>query len=128
MELNRPKYRIYKFYPSREHDFDSDKVHHSYIAGYQFHKMITKTTSAPIAMRTILNISDAIDSITYIENDEAMVKYEKQRQWFKEQGKVNDKGKVDELLLFHGTALASLDNILSSPICFHAHRILQDYN
>ena len=125
---NRPKYRIYKFYPSREHDFDSDKVHHSYIAGYQFHKMITKTTSAPIAMRTILNMSDAIESITYIENDEAMVKYEKQRELFKEQGKVNDQGKVDELLLFHGTAVASLDNILSSNFVLDAAPIQQNSN
>lgn len=125
---NQLKYRIYKFFPSREHDFDTEKVHHSYIAGYQFHKMITKTTSAPIAMRTILNMSDAIESITYIENDEAMTKYEKQRELFKQHGKVNENGKVDEVLLFHGTAVASLDNILSSNFILDAAPIQQNSN
>ena len=120
------KYKIYKFYPSRQHDFDTDKVHHSYIAGYQFHKMITKTTSAPIAMRTILNMSDAIESITYIENDESTMQYEEQRKLFKQQGKVNKDGKVDEMLLFHGTAISSLDNILASNFVVDAIPVQQN--
>lgn len=125
---NQPKYRSYKFIPSREHEFEMGKVYHSYIAGYQFHKMIMKTTSAPMAMRTILNISDAIHSINYIENDEIMMKYEKQRQLFKEQGKVNNHGEVDELLLFHGTSVANLDKILSSNFNLDANPIQQHYN
>merc|ERR1711923_147256 len=124
--LNQPKYRVYKFFPSRQHDFDTDKVHHSYIAGYQFHKMITKTTSAPIAMRTILNMSDAIESITYIENDESTMQYEEQRKLFKQQGKVNKDGKVDEMLLFHGTAISSLDNILASNFVVDAIPVQQN--
>ena len=111
---SKPKYRSYKFFPCRNHDFDIDKVQHSYIAGYQFHKMITKATSAPIAMRTILNMSEAVESITYIENDESTKRYEEQRELFKKSGKVNDMGKVDEMLLFHGTAVASIENILES--------------
>lgn len=117
---SKPKYRSYKFLPCRNHDFDMDKVQHSYIAGYQFHKMITKATTAPIAMRTILNMSDAIDSITYIENDETTSKYEEQRDLFVKEGKVNDTGKVEEMLLFHGTAVASLENILSSNFMLDA--------
>ena len=123
-----PKYRSYNFIPSREHDFDMGKVYHSYIAGYQFHKMIMKTTSAPVSMRTILNVSDAIHSIKYIENDEIMMKYEKQRQLFKEQGKVNNHGEVDELLLFHGTSVANLDNILSYNFNLDANPIQQHHN
>ena len=117
---SKPKYRSYKFFPCRNHDFDIDKVQHSYIAGYQFHKMITKATSAPIAMRTILNMSDAIDSITYIENDETTKRYEEQRDLFLKEGKVNETGKVDEMLLFHGTAMASLENILASNFLLEA--------
>lgn len=109
-----PKYRKYQFFPCAHHDFDIDKVQHSYIAGYQFHKMITKATTAPIAMRTILNMSDSIESITYIENDESTRRYEEQRSLFQKSGKVNETGKVDEMLLFHGTAVASLDKILES--------------
>ena len=117
---SKPKYRSYKFFPCRNHDFDIDKVQHSYIAGYQFHKMITKKTSAPIAMRTILNMSDAIDSITYIENDETTKRYGEQRDLFLKEGKVNDTGKVEEMLLFHGTAVASMDNILASNFLLDA--------
>ena len=123
-----PKYRSYNFTPSREHDFNMEKVYHSYIAGYQFHKMIMKTSSAPMAMRTILNISDAIHNIKYIENDEIMMKYEKQRQLFKEQGKVNNHGEVDELLLFHGTSAANLDKILSTNFDLDANPSQQHYN
>ena len=123
-----PKYRSYNFTPSREHDFNMEKVYHSYIAGYQFHKMIMKTSSAPMAMRTILNISDAIHNIKYIENDEIMMKYEKQRQLFKEQGKVNNHGEVDELLLFHGTSAANLDKILSNNFDLDANPSQQHYN
>ena len=123
-----PKYRSYTFTPSREHDFDMEKVYHSYIAGYQFQKMIMKTTSAPVAMRTILNISDAIHSIVYIENDEIMMKYEKQKQLFKEQGKVNNRGEVDELLLFHGTSVSNLDKILSTNFDLDANPIQQHIN
>eukprot|EP00092_Neocalanus_flemingeri_P054448 GFUD01064117.1.p1 GENE.GFUD01064117.1~~GFUD01064117.1.p1 ORF type:complete len:696 (+),score=180.27 GFUD01064117.1:93-2180(+) len=104
----QPKFQSYKFYPSRQHDFNKDKVIHSYIAGYQFHKMITKLSNAPVPMRTILNMSDAIESITYIENKELTETYEKEKDLFKKQGK------VEEMLLFHGTAVASLDSILTS--------------
>jgi len=124
--LNQPKYRVYKFFPSRQHDFATEKVHHSYIAGYQFHKMITKSTSAPIAMRTILNMSDAIESITYIENDALNSIYEQQRELFQQQGKVNENGKVDEMLLFHGTAVSSLDSILSSNFMVDAMPVQQN--
>merc|ERR1719320_712080 len=97
-----------------EIEHELDKVIHSYIAGYQFHKMISKSSNAPVPLRTILNTSDAIESITYIENDESTAAYEKQKALFKEQGKLNKDGKVDELLLFHGTAVSSIDSILST--------------
>lgn len=111
---HQKKFESYKFVPSREHEFDKDKVIHSYIAGYQFHKMISKSSNAPVPLRTILNTSDAIESITYIENNDSTAAYEKQKDLFKEQGKLNEDGKVDELLLFHGTAVSSIDSILST--------------
>jgi len=111
---HQKKFKPYKFVPSRDHEFDKDKVIHSYIAGYQFHKMISKSSNAPVPLRTILNTSDAIESITYIENNESTAAYEKQKALFKEQGKLNKDGKVDELLLFHGTAVSSIDSILST--------------
>ena len=123
--LREPKYRLYKYLPTCHHDFVSEKVHHSYIAGYQFHKMITKSTSAPIAMRTILNFSDAIESISYIENDALTFIYEAQRELFKKQGKINEYGKVDEMLLFHGTNESSIDRILSSNFLVDAMPIQQ---
>jgi len=112
---NEPKFKLYTFYPSRKHDFDSQKVHHSYIAGYQFHKMITKQISkAPVPLKKIFNISDAIESIKYIENKETSKTYNLQKENFRKQGKVNEHGNVEELLLFHGTASSSLEGIISS--------------
>eukprot|EP00092_Neocalanus_flemingeri_P102324 GFUD01130881.1.p1 GENE.GFUD01130881.1~~GFUD01130881.1.p1 ORF type:complete len:702 (+),score=200.18 GFUD01130881.1:81-2186(+) len=110
----QPKFKSYKFFPSRKHDFNMDKVIHSYIAGYQFHKMITKLSNSPVPMRTILNMSDAIESITYIENKESTEAYKKQKDVFEKQGKVDENINVEEMLLFHGTAVASLDSILNS--------------
>ena len=76
--------------------------------------MVSKLTTAPVAMRSIPNISEAIESISYIENDELLSKYEFQRQLFVNQGKVSEDGRVHEFLLFHGTAISSLDSILSN--------------
>ena len=67
-KIHKPKFKSYRFSQSREHEFDKENVIHSYIAGYQFHKMITKSSNAPVPLRTIMNTSDAIESITYIEN------------------------------------------------------------
>ena len=84
-----------------------DKAVHSYIAGYQFHKMITKNSNTPVPMRTVLNISDAIQSIIYIENTESSATYENQKESFKQTGTVGKNGKVEEMLLFHRTAVSS---------------------
>jgi len=108
------KFKEYTFYPSRKHDFKVDKVAHSYIAGYQFHKMIGKNPNAPVTLRKILNTSDAIHSIKYIENPEISAAYEQQKEIFRKQGKVDESGKVEELLLFHGTTSTNLDSILAS--------------
>ena len=85
-ETNRkfqPAFRCYKFFPSRTHEFNMENVVHSYIAGYQFHKMITKMLNAPVPMRIVLNTSDAIESITYIENKQSSAAYEIQKEIFK---------------------------------------------
>lgn len=112
---NEQKFKLYTFYPSRKHDFDTQKVHHSYIAGYQFHKMITKQISkAPVPLKKIFNTSDAIESIKYIENKETSKTYNMMKESFRKQGKVNEHGNVEELLLFHGTAMSSLEGIISS--------------
>eukprot|EP00090_Calanus_glacialis_P021862 TRINITY_DN33717_c0_g1_i1.p1 TRINITY_DN33717_c0_g1~~TRINITY_DN33717_c0_g1_i1.p1 ORF type:complete len:721 (-),score=164.97 TRINITY_DN33717_c0_g1_i1:237-2399(-) len=113
-EKHQPKFKSYKFFPSRTHEFNKEKVIHSYIAGYQFHKMITRSSNVPVPLRTILNISEAIESITYIENNESTTTYKKQKDAFKQQGKFDKNAKVEELLLFHGTAVSSLDSILTT--------------
>ena len=81
-KMNQPKYKSYRFSPSREQEFDKENVIHSYIAGYQFHKMITKSSNAPVPLRTIMNTSDAIKSITYIENHELSAGYKNQKKMF----------------------------------------------
>ena len=65
-------------------------------------------------MRTILNKSDSIECIWYIENDNLISNYNKQKELFKNQGKVNDRGEVEEILLFHGTHPCNLENIVNS--------------
>ena len=61
--------------------------------------MMTKTSASPVAIRTVLNMCDAIESIIYIENKESFAAY----------GTVGQNGKVEELLLLHGTAVSSLE-------------------
>ena len=122
-ETNRkfqPAFRCYKFFPSRTHEFNMENVVHSYIAGYQFHKMITKMFNAPVPMRIVLNTSDAIESITYIENKQSSAAYEIQKEIFKKEGKLGNNGKVEEMLLFHGTAVSSVIRILTTNFILDA--------
>jgi len=115
-----PKYKTYTFHPSRKHDFNTENIVHSYIAGYQFHKMITKSTKAPVPMRKILNVNDAIESITYIENEDSKKEYEKQKELFRQRGNLDKDGKVEELLLFHGTVTANLSSIVTNNFDINA--------
>ena len=76
--------------------------------------MITKTSAAPVQMIRVLNMSDAIESIIYIDNKESSAAYEKQKESFKQNGTIGKNGKVEEMLLFHGTAVSSLESIIAT--------------
>lgn len=95
------------------HDFDEENVNHYYIAASQFYKMLHKQHSFPGA-RSITNQSDAIESIQYCVNTNSQKAFNRQRQLFKDQGKVKDGGKVKELLLFHGTDCSNIDSIFNT--------------
>ena len=101
------KYRSYHFDPSQSHDFSNRKMHHFYVAGYQFYKMVNKQTKAPHPLRGIRNLHDSIESITYIENDQTSRKYNQQKEEFQ------CTGTATEMLLFHGTSQFSLHKLLT---------------
>jgi len=106
-------YQKFRFAPSRHLELDSDHAIHKYIAGYQFYRTMMKWTdpgaSFPIPLRKVENPHDAIASIDYIRNPQIEEGYEAEKKRFKIEGK-----QVAETLLFHGTAVASVDSILKN--------------
>lgn len=101
-------YTTTTFFPDRTHEFEGKDVIHSYIAGYQFHKMINRW-NANIPMRKVVNTSNAIESITYINHPRLEREYEAKKVEFR-----RTHGQDSEVLMFHGTALASIENILEN--------------
>ena len=105
----------YRFFPSsKQHEFDDEEhlVHES-IAGYQFHKMISKwsdpASSIPVPLRTVSNPSDAIAHIDYIKNSKLEKIFEAQKERFLQENK-----DVKEVLLFHGTSASCVESILKT--------------
>ena len=106
-------YQRFRFAPSWNLELDDEHAIHKYIAGYQFYKMMMKWSedgaSFPVPLRKVENPHDAIASIDYIRNPQLEQEYETQKRSFAIEGKP-----VVEELLFHGTAVASVDSILKT--------------
>ena len=102
-----------RFVPSEEPDFDEDHVVHFYRAAYQYHKMISMWSEPsrpfPIPLRKVTDVSDSIAHIDYIINPQLEKQFEEQKNAFRQENK-----EVEEVLLFHGTAVASVDSILQT--------------
>ena len=106
--------KLFKYYPSKSHDFSRENSKHAYIGGYQFHKMMSDLPKNSSPLRKIPNVGDSIETIIYVENKQLKQTYEDQRRSFKHQGKVNEAGTVDELLLFHGTTTSCIQDIIKN--------------
>ena len=104
----------YQFFPSKEHLIEEDKKIHYYIASYYFHKMLSKITNKGLPKKLIINPCDAIESITYINNEKLETDYAVQKEAFKQQNKVDQQGEVAELFLFHGTSFENIDSIITN--------------
>ena len=113
-EEKTPHIRFHKLFPSRDHNFKKENSEHLYIAGYQFHKMTSNPPYRNVPLRRIPDVEDAIDTITYIENEALIKTYESQRKTFQYQGKVNRQGLVNEMLLFHGTSWSCVHQIATN--------------
>ena len=99
--INKVKYSDFQS-PTRNISNRSIDIHF-YIAAYYFYKMID-SESSPIATRRLKDLNKAIKSIEYIENERLELAYETQRRKFREEGKLENDGRVKELFLFHGTS------------------------
>ena len=109
-------YKKYRFFPSASHQHELEEEEHMVhksIAGYQFHKMISKwsepASSIPVPLRTVSNPSDAIAHIDYIKNSKLEKIYEAQKERFLLENK-----DVKEVLLFHGTSASCVESILKT--------------
>lgn len=119
-EQSMPAFSCFKFVPSRSHEFKRDKVEHAYIAGYQFYKMMSKPLDVSLPKRTTSGSVDIIESITYVQNDRLTANYEKRKERFKKKGIIDEFGNVQEMLLFHGTSLSSVEGILANNFIIDA--------
>ena len=114
-ETNAPNnIKLFKYFPSKSHDLSRENSKNVYIAGYQFHKMMSDLPKNSTPLRKISNVGETIETIIYIENKQQEQTYEDQRTSFKFQGKVNKTGIVDELLLFHGTTNSCIQDIIKN--------------
>ena len=119
-DQSMPAFSCFKFVPSRSHEFKKDKVEHAYIAGYQFYKMMSKPLDISLPKRITSDSVDIIESITYVQNDRLTANYEKRKERFEKKGMINEFGNVQELLLFHGTSLSSVEGILANNFIIDA--------
>ena len=102
------------FFPSNESLIPEDKKIHYFICSSKFHRMISKMINTALPRKLITNSCDSIESITYIENKSLEAAYEKQKEIFKHEKKVDDNNNAKEVLLFHGTAVENIDSIISN--------------
>ena len=126
--FREPEAKYHRFIPSRTHDFDRIHAKHAYIAGYQYHKMMARHPNNNTPIRKILNISESIEAITYIDNFSNTSTYEACKTLFKFQGKVDSHGDVEELLLFHGTNWSCVASIGRNNFDINAIPQQQDKN
>ena len=119
-DQSMPSFSCFKFVPSRSHEFKKEKVEHAYIAGYQFYKMMSKPLDISLPKRSTSGGADTIESITYVQNDRLTANYEKRKERFKNKGILDEFGNVQEMLLFHGTSLSSVEGILAKNFLIDA--------
>jgi len=107
------KFQKFRLNPSDVEEVNVEHAVHGYIAGYQFHKMITEWSSGafpvPVPLREVTNPSEAIAYVEYIKNPELEKQFSAQKEMFMRENK-----EVKETLLFHGTAVSCVDSILQS--------------
>ena len=114
----RPKYFTkHQIFPSQEMFVPPDQMLHYYIASNHFFKMISKPINKACFIKEISDPSEAIESITYVQNKTLEEAFENQKRRFKEEGKVDAYGNVRETLLFHGTSEESIENIIDVNFC-----------
>ena len=113
-QSNLPGLKAYQAHPvflpySPEHKYrNSDAVHHYRVANYQFQEMAkTSNSSSPFPSRDIKNVKDSIQSVTFIENKQNELTFEKQRKLFAKQGKLNKAGQVEERYFIWSTSVLS---------------------
>ena len=106
------KIKIYPLNLYSGHIYNNNRGMHYYIAGHQFHRMLSQWANAPVHVRNIIDPANAIETISYIENTEQYQAYYATKERYLREAKVNRDGEVVEQLLFHGTSLSSLESIL----------------
>ena len=114
------KVRFHKFIAPRGNVLNSSIATHFYISAYYFHKMITKLGKLSVPLRRLINLENAITSITHIENEKSAQTFENQKRKFEEEKIVDVDGHVKELFLFHGTSLSNLHRIASENFIIDA--------
>merc|ERR1712106_627246 len=70
------KIQTQKIFPTQELRIPEAMKLHYYIASIQFHKMITKIPNPALPRKTVINPSDAIESIIYIHNEHTEAEYD----------------------------------------------------
>jgi hypothetical protein len=106
--------RTFEFLASQELLIPEDLKIHYYISSNQFHKMMDKLTNPALPKKNVVNLCDAIESITYIQNEKLQTEYAWQKEVFKQHKKVDKNGVVREMLLFHGTSDESIKDIINN--------------
>merc|ERR1711973_294884 len=78
-----------------------------------FYQNADKTSNDPkLPRKRIIRHWDSLDSIVHINNQDLERNYERQKQIFENEGKVDKYGNVPELLLFHGTTNENINKIV----------------
>lgn len=77
-----------------------------------FHQKIDKNSNNELPRKKVTNSWDSLESVVHVNNDTIEKDFNEQKKKFTREGKVDKYGKVQEVLLFHGTANESINKII----------------
>jgi len=112
---NIPKCNRTVFVSSEEDNYTDDPNFIHYLRTTKtFHQNIDKNYNNELPRKKVSNPWDSLNSVVHVKNDTIEKAFNELKKKFAREGKVDKYGKVQELLLFHGTSNESINKIIEN--------------
>jgi len=103
------------FVSSEEDNYTDDPNFIHYLQTTKtFHQNIDKNSNDELPRKKVSNPWNSLNSVVYVKNETIEKTFNELKKKFAREGKVDKYGKVQELLLFHGTSNESINKIIEN--------------